>query len=171
LWLVEQESDDLGSGLSSAPAQCLPQLQSTFDGIGFIFRCNLAVPSLARSRLPLSEGTRSCGIAEIRCLRMLTTGSFPLALAFFSLAFLDRASAKASVLLRAMSRRRFAHQNRHRLIQRFGACFLRCHVAGPSVSGPHHGSPALLYWLGCSPGSSRASVYRLLSGSYTLFQS
>jgi hypothetical protein len=81
------------------------------------------VPSLARSRLPLSEGTRSCGIAEIRCLRMLTTGSFPLALAFFSLAFLDRASAKASVLLRATSRRRFAHQNRYRLIQRFWRLF------------------------------------------------
>jgi hypothetical protein len=41
LWLVEQESEDLGSGLSSAPAPSLSELQRTFNGIGFVFRGNL----------------------------------------------------------------------------------------------------------------------------------
>ena len=41
LRLVEQKSDDLGSGLSSAPAACHAELQRTFNRMRFIFRCNL----------------------------------------------------------------------------------------------------------------------------------
>jgi hypothetical protein len=40
LWQVEQQSDALRSSLSSTPAPRLPELQRTFNGVGFIFRCD-----------------------------------------------------------------------------------------------------------------------------------
>ena len=70
LRVVEQESNDLGSGLSRAPAASLAELQRTLDGICFIFEVISTIPKLARSRPSPSKGARSRGIGEIRRLRM-----------------------------------------------------------------------------------------------------
>ena len=54
LRLVEQEADDLGSGLGSPPAPSLSWLQRKLDRTGFVFRCNLDHPQVGHV-----ESTRS----------------------------------------------------------------------------------------------------------------
>src|SRR5580692_3391149 len=63
LRLVEQKSDDLGSGLSSAPAPSLAELQRTFDGIGFVFRRNLDHPQAGQIE---SAFIKTHAVARIR---------------------------------------------------------------------------------------------------------
>ena len=48
LRMVKQKADRLSSGLSSAPAPCLAELQRTFYGMGFIFRRDLEHPQVGQ---------------------------------------------------------------------------------------------------------------------------
>ena len=56
--MVEQESNDLWSGTSSAASPSLAELKRTFDRAGFMFRCNPDQNCHASVRLPAT--TSSC---------------------------------------------------------------------------------------------------------------
>jgi hypothetical protein len=98
---------------------------------------------------------------------MLPTGPF-LALAFFFFAFFARAFTEARPALRAISRRRFALQNRISLSSISVLVFFdsrRSTLSGWTASGIlFTGSDVLLDQL------AHSCVYRLPSGGYALFQ-
>jgi hypothetical protein len=103
---------------------------------------------------------------------MLTTGPFPLALAFFSLAFLDRALAKA----KCASAGYFASEVRtskppsaHPAVRRF--VFFDLTSQGLERLDRITDLPLLFTGLDVLLDQlAHPFVYRLLSGSYTLFQ-
>ena len=52
----QEKADSLRSGLGSAPAPSLAELKRTFDGVSFIFRCNLGHPQLGQIEASPIEG-------------------------------------------------------------------------------------------------------------------